>query len=45
MTLNLRECNIENDIRSGYPEHELMMFFKKFHSNSIVRCMKIMQKQ
>ena len=37
-----RECNIEIDTSSGYPEHELMKHHNNLNNNLIERCMKCM---
>ena len=39
MRVICRECNIEIDTSSGYPEHELMNHYKISHKNLIERCM------
>ena len=40
-----RDCNIEIDIRSGCPEHELITHYDELHINLIERYMKCMQRQ
>ena len=44
MRLICRECSIEIDTSSGYPEHELMDHYNIFHKNLMVRCTKCMQR-
>ena len=39
-----RECNIEIDTISGYPEHELLDHYSISHKNLMGRCMKCMYK-
>ena len=42
MMIICRECNIEIDTSSGYPEHELRNHYNNLHNNLIARCMKCM---
>ena len=44
MRVICRECNIEINTNSGYPEHELMDHYNISHKNLIGRCMKFMYK-
>ena len=37
-----RECNIEIDTSSGYPEYELLDHYNISHKKLIERCMKCM---
>ena len=45
MMIICRECNIEIDTSSGYPEHELMNHYNNLHNNLIERCMKYMHRK
>ena len=40
-----RECNIEIDTCSGYPEHELMNHYNNLHNRLMERCMNFMQRK
>ena len=40
-----RECDIEVDTSSGYPEHELMNHYNNLHNNLNERCMKCMHRK
>ena len=40
-----RECNMEIDTSSGYPEHELMNHYSNLHNNLVGRCMKCMHRK
>ena len=44
MRVICRECIIEIDTSSGYPELELMDHYKIFHKSLTVRCTKSMQR-
>ena len=45
MMIICRECNIEIDTCSGYPEHELMNHYNNLHNNLIERFMKCMHRK
>ena len=45
MMIICRECNIEIDSSSEYPEHELMNHYNNLHNNLIERCMKCMHRK
>ena len=45
MMIICRECNIEIDTNSGYPEHELMNHNNSLHNNLKERCMKCMHRK
>ena len=45
MMIICRECNIEIDTSSRYPEHELMNHYNIIHNNLIARYMKCMHRK
>ena len=45
MMIICRECNIEIDTSSGYPEHELLNHYNNLHNNLIERCMKYLHRK
>ena len=40
-----RECDIEIDTKSGYPEHELMDHYNNLHNRLMERCMKCLHRK